>query len=153
MGLLGGLSEEAVCMDLRAESREDALRELLGRLVEGGKLAEEKLAPAMKALMAREAVGSTAIGRGIALPHARADLFDGTLVSLGLSREGVEFSALDGEPVHAIFLVLGPEGAADEYLAVLQDVSRLIQNADFRRFLGRARTSGEVLELIGEMGG
>lgn len=145
------LSEETIYTALEAAGRDDALRALLSRLVEARKLREEQIEPVLQAVLKREAVGSTAIGRGVALPHARASGLDRSVMALGLSEEGVEFNALDGEAVHAIFLVIGPEEGGDEYVVVLEKISGLIQNQDFRSFLSRARTSREVLELILEM--
>jgi len=148
------LCEELVCARLRAGARDEAIRELLGMLVNAGKLAEDRLEPVFSAIIGREALGSTAIGRGAAVPHARAPGVDQVLMALGLSRQGVEFNALDGEVVHSIFLVIGPETkAAEDYLSVMATISRLLHNDDFRRFLASARSSGEVLDLIEEMGG
>lgn len=147
------LCEELVCARLRAGARDGAIRELLGMLVSAGKLAEDRLEPVFSAIIGREALGSTAIGRGAAVPHARAPGVDQVLMALGLSLQGVEFNALDGEVVHSIFLVIGPQEAAEDYLSVMATISRLLHNDDFRRFLASARSSGEVLDLIEEMGG
>ena len=138
-------------MSLQAAGRDEVIGELLSRLVEMGRLSPEQLEPAMKAIVRREALGSTAIGRGVAVPHARVKGLDQIVIAVGLTKEGVEFNALDGEPVHAVFLVAGSEEAPDEYLAVMQKIGGLMQDSDFRRFLLRARTPGEVLELIQEM--
>ncbi len=151
MNLTELLCEEAVCMSLQAAGRDEVIGELLSRLVEMGRLSPEQLEPAMKAIVRREALGSTAIGRGVAVPHARVKGLDQIVIAVGLTKEGVEFNALDGEPVHAVFLVAGSEEAPDEYLAVMQKIGGLMQDSDFRRFLLRARTPGEVLELIQEM--
>lgn len=146
------VSEKLICTDLQAESRDEAVRVLLGRLVEAGELAEDRLEPVAQAVIGREALGSTAIGMGVALPHVRDDSLDRTVMAIGLSESGLEFNALDGEPVHAIFLVIGSEAAeADEYVMVLAKISKLLHDADFRRFLMRTTDAGEVLELIQEM--
>ena len=147
------LCEELICPRLQAGARDEAVRELLDTLVKAGKLAEDRVEPVFDAIIGREALGSTAIGRGAAVPHARAPGVDQVLMALGLSRPGVEFNALDGEVVHSIFLVVGPQEAAEDYLAVMATISRLLHNEDFRRFLASAHSSGEVLDLIAEMGG
>ena len=146
------LAEGAICTDLEAEGRDEAIRALLSRLVEVGELEGGKLEPILQAILEREALGSTAIGRGVAVPHARVGELDRTVMALGLSDTGVEFNALDGEAVHEIFLVVGPVEGADEYLGALQAIGRLIQSQDFRRFLSRARTGRDVLDLMAEMG-
>ena len=145
------ISEEVICTAVQVAGKEEAVRVLLMRLVEAGKLAQEQLEPVLRAVLEREALGSTAIGRGIAVPHARVSGIERTVMALGLSETGVEFDALDGAAVHALFLVVGSDKEADEYLAALEKISRLIQNRDFRRFLSRARTGREALELILEM--
>jgi len=152
MTLLDILIEKTICADLKATDRDKAIGELLELLVEAGQLSQDQSPSVMKAILDREAMGSTAIGRGVAVPHARSDSLSSTIMSLGLSSSGVDFHALDGEPVHAIFLVVGPGAAPNEYLAVMEKLSKLIRNSDFRRFLRRADTSREVLELIEEMG-
>jgi len=145
------LSEDVICASVQADKRDDALRELLSLFVKSGSVSEEQLAPILKALLRREKLGSTAVGKGMAVPHARVDDIPSTLMALGVSKQGVEFRALDREPVHGIFLVIGPEKDADEYIDVLRRISSLIQNPDFRRFLFRSQTGAEVLELVAEM--
>ena len=145
------ICEEAICTAVQVESKEEAVRVLLLRLVEAGKLAAEQLEPVLRAVLEREALGSTAIGRGVAVPHARVRGIERTVMAVGLSDTGVQFDALDGEAVHALFLIIGPDKDADDYLAALEKISRLIHNRDFRRFLSLTRTGREALELIAEM--
>ena len=145
------LAEQHICTDLRTDSRDDAVHEVLGHLQAAGKLNEEQVAEALEAIVQREALGTTAIGRGVAVPHARIDGVAGTVVALGLSRHGVEFNALDSEPVRVVFLVLGSTADSAQYIDTMRSVSLLIQNDDFRRFLARTRTAGEVVELVEEM--
>ncbi|MCK4284379.1 MAG: PTS sugar transporter subunit IIA, partial [Candidatus Brocadiae bacterium] len=94
---------------------------------------------------------STAIGRSVAVPHARLEGLEQILVAFGYSRGGVEFNALDGEPVRQVFLVIAPKGSADEYIGVMERITRLVQNADFRRFVAQLKSAGALLELVEEM--
>ncbi len=151
MGLTDYLHKEAMCMDLESRQRDDAIRALLDQLVEAELIDAELLEPALKAVLDRERVGSTAIGRGVAVPHARLEGIEQILVAFGYSSAGVSFHALDGEPVHQIFLVMAPNGSAGEYIEVMERITRLIQDQDFRRFVGRARRPSEVIDLIEEM--
>jgi len=151
MALADYLCRDAVCMDLAARQRDDAIRALLNALVESGHLSADELGGLLRAILDREALGSTAIGRGLAVPHARWQGLDGVLVCFGYSRAGVAFNALDGEPVHQIFLVVAPKGEADEYLNVMQRITRLVRNSDFRRFVAAAKTEKDLVELISEM--
>jgi len=145
------LAEQHICPALSAEHRDDAVQELLRRLQAAGKLNAKQVADALKAILQREALGTTAIGRGVAVPHARIDGLAQTVVALGLSRSGVEFNALDKAAVSIVFLVVGSTAGSDQYIDTMRSVSLLIQKDDFRRFLARARTAGEVVELVAEM--
>jgi PTS system nitrogen regulatory IIA component len=151
MALADYLSEDVICMDLLPRERDDAIRALLERFVAAKAMPARSVSKALAAILERERLGSTAIGRGVAVPHARLEELDKVLVAFGYSAAGVEFSALDGEPVHEVFLVIAPKGRADEYLDIMERITRLVQNDDFRRFLSRAKTSQEVIELIQEM--
>jgi PTS system fructose-specific IIA component/PTS system nitrogen regulatory IIA component len=153
MGLTDYVCEEAIRMDLAARERDEAVGELLEALVESGELPAELLDGLLRAVLEREKLGSTAIGRGLAVPHARREELDRILVCFGYSAEGIAFNALDGEPVHHIFLVVAPKGQAEEYLAIMQRITRLVQNEDFRRFVARTRTAEEVVALMREMAG
>jgi mannitol/fructose-specific phosphotransferase system IIA component (Ntr-type) len=76
---------------------------------------------------------------------------DEVCIAFGLCPEGVDFKALDGQPVTQVFLILGPKDRPEDYLDVMARITRLVQNSDFRRFLSRAGDAAEVLELIREM--
>ena len=151
MSLADYLSEGVICTDMAAQDRDEALRELLMVLVEAGQLEQEQVEPMFEALRKREMLGSTAIGNGVAVPHARLEGLGGTLVSLGVSRAGLPFNALDGAGVHEVFLVIAPENDADEYLEVMKRVSRLVQDRDFRSFIKQAKSEQEIIDLVKEM--
>ncbi len=138
-------------MDLQAVDRDAAVRELLDRLAASHAMPEALVKGALAAVLKRERLGSTAIGRGVAVPHARLDGLDGVLVAFGRSNAGVAFSALDGGPVHHVFLVVAGRDCANEYLSLMQRVSRLVQNDDFRRFVKEAQQASDLVDLIAEM--
>lgn len=145
------ISEEQVAICLQSRERDDSVREMLIQLAETEKLKKDQVEPVLRAIIKRESLGTTAVGRQIAVPHARVEGFDKTLVGVGLSEEGVDFHSLDGLPVHAIFLVVGPQEDADRYIEVLKEISNLTQKGDFRRFLAQADTAKEVVDLVEEM--
>ena len=151
MALSDHLSEESVCMSIEAAERDDALRELLVNLVSHNKLPEAQVEPSMEALLAREKLGSTALGKGVAVPHARVEGLEQTLVAFGYSEEGIEFDALDGQPVQYFFLVISPEDDHEEYVALMGKISQLVRDHDFRRFLEAARESEDVVDLVSDM--
>lgn len=151
MALSDHLSEESVCMNIEAGERDPALRELLEQLVEHQKLSQAQVEPSLEALLAREQLGSTALGKGVAVPHARVEGLEETLVAFGYSEEGIEFDALDGQPVQYFFMVISPEGDHEQYVELMGKISQLVRDHDFRRFLEAARQSEDIVELVSDM--
>ncbi len=151
MALAECVREGAVCLELEERERDDVLRHLLEKLAEAGAVPPGLTEQAFEALRAREALGSTAIGRGVAVPHARMEGLGGIVLAFGYSAEGVPFNALDGQPVHQVFLIMGLPGEADEYMDVMQRISRLVQDEDFLRFVRRVRSTEELIDLLEEM--
>lgn len=153
MPLADHLTEDAICLEVRAGQRDDVLRDMLEHLVAGGQLPADHVDDALDALIERELLGSTAIGNGVAVPHARIEALETLCIAFGLCADGVDFKALDGAPVTQIFVVLGPNDGPGEYLDAMSRITGLVQNGDFRRFVSRTRHSAEVLDLIREMDG
>ncbi len=151
MALADYVKEDAVCMDLAPAKRDDAIGALLDCLVACKALPKKLAKGALEALIDREALGSTAIGNGVAVPHARLKGLRETVIAFGYIAQGVEFNALDGELAHQVFLILAPPGASDEYIEVMGRITRLVQNADFRRFVGQVGSPAAMIELIEEM--
>ncbi len=109
-----------------------------------------KRAQMVSVLMAREELGSTGIGDGIAIPHGKIPELDELIVSCGRSKKGIDFNARDGKPVHFFFLLLAPENSAGQHLKVLAMISRLSRNKVFRKKLMEAGSTTELYELIVE---
>ncbi len=151
MALVDYLCEGAVCMELREDERDDAIRALLHNLVGGRLVPDDLVEAALEKIIAREELGTTAIGKGVAVPHARLEGLEKALVAFGYSSEGIEFNALDGQPVHQVFLVVAPRDHTDEYIAIMERITRLVQNPDFRRFVAQSSNAEEVIELVAEM--
>jgi PTS system nitrogen regulatory IIA component len=151
MALRDYVCREAIRTDLQADEREEAIRALLEQFVAGGALAGEKVEEVFGALIKREKLGSTAIGNGVAVPHARLDGLNGIAVGFAHCPRGVEFNALDGAPVYEVFLVIASRESNDEYISVMERITRLVQNQDFRRFVAAARDDRQVMDLIDEM--
>ena len=153
MALIEYLDEDTITMDLQAVERDAALRALLETVVDAGRLPEDMVEPALDALIEREKLGSTGIGNGVAVPHARVGDLDETAIAFGYSDAGVSFNALDGEPVHHIFLVVGPEGEEDTYAEIMRQISSLVRDDDFRHFLRQTRNTAQVQDVIEDMAG
>jgi len=104
-----------------------------------------------RAVFDREADRSTGIGRGLAVPHCRSDKLESFYVSVGVLKDGVEWGALDGRPIHFIFLVVGPGNKPEAYLQLLSQISRLIRLPDATKRLLAAGTPQEVVNVIREL--
>ena len=137
-----------VFSQLEGGDREAVLREMVGRLVENDEVAAGDLEPIIEGLMARERLGTTGIGRGLAIPHVRYDELDELLVAVGRSNTGIDFASVDGSPVEIVFLIISPESKQDDYLAALRWVSVVARDEYHNKLLHGARTPGDFIELF-----
>ncbi len=138
---------------LETISKEEVFQEMLDRVVEAGHITKRDRTAMKKLLIEREAQGSTGLGNGIAVPHFKAKkLIDHHLV-VANSQAGIQFDAIDGQPVHTLFLVMGPAEDSEGHLQVLRWVSSLARSADFRRFVLNAKSEAEIRDLLEEMSG
>jgi PTS system fructose-specific IIC component len=103
------------------------------------------------ALLEREKLGSTGIGNGYAIPHVKHGSVKDLEVALGISRYGIDFNSIDGEPVTHVFLIVANPEAPEEYLRLLQWIAKIARNQDFTRFLRNAKDVPEILSLLREM--
>ncbi|NQS89303.1 PTS sugar transporter subunit IIA, partial [Patescibacteria group bacterium] len=102
----------------------------------------------VKILLQREALGSTGIGNGIAIPHGKSDKVKKLVAAFGISKQGVDFESLDGEPVYIFFLLVAPIDSAGPHLKALARISRLLKDKSFRNTLKAAKTKEELVEII-----
>jgi PTS system nitrogen regulatory IIA component len=144
------VSCDAIIEDLAATQKEEVLKEMVGVLVEKGRLPKSLASSVVKMLMSREELGSTGIGKGVAVPHAKHDGIEGLVGAFARSKAGVEFAALDGQPVHLIFLLLSSKESSGQHLEALAKVARLVRDDRFCRFLREARDAKELAELLEE---
>jgi len=141
---------EAIIVDLQATGKEDAIREIAGGLTAAGRLAEGDLESVSRAILGREELGSTGIGQGVAVPHTRHPTVDRLIGTVALSRKGVDFAALDGEPVNIFFLLISPPNQPGDHLRALENISRHLKDERFVNFLRQAKTREQVVELLQE---
>lgn len=141
-----------VFLDLKASTKEDALQEIISGLNEKEVFEEKTASAALKAVKEREKIGSTGIGNGVAIPHAKTKSVGEMVVALGRSVEGLPYKSIDGEPVDIVFLILSPPEEAEQHLECLRWVSKLVRNKDFCMFFRRAKNVREVQALLREMG-
>lgn len=100
--------------------------------------------------MKREELGSTGIGRGIAVPHTKHPSVDQLTGTVGISQEGVDFQSLDGEPVQLFFLLVSPPDRPGDHLRALENISRQLRDDTFCRFLKQAKSTDDVKTLLEE---
>lgn len=142
------LIEDALVEELNASDKEGAMRELVLSLRETGTIKSSKVDSIVEALMSREQLGSTGIGRGVAVPHARHSAFKEPVGVFGHSSTGVQFDSLDGAPVYAIFLFMSPVPALQEHLKGLALIARLARSETFCRLLRETTGREDLLALL-----
>ncbi len=101
-------------------------------------------------LLDREKLGSTGIGDGIAIPHGKLKGLDSLVISFGRSREGIDFDAIDGKPVHIFFLLMAPESSTGQHLKALAKISRMLKDPEFRSDLMSARSAEDIYRKIAD---
>src|SRR3954452_11518205 len=141
---------EAIHVDLQATGKEDAIREIVRSLNQAGRLAEGDLDSVTKAILGREELGSTGIGQGVAVPHTRHPTVSRLIGTVALSKRGVDFAALDGEPVDILFLLISPPNQPGDHLRALENISRHLKDERFVSFLRQAKTRDAVVDLLEE---
>ena len=144
------VSREAVRADLTADDKESVIREMAQALLAAGKIAPSEFEGIIKAILKREELGSTGIGRGVAVPHTKHASVDRLIGTVGVSAEGVDFDSLDGEKVHLFFLLISPPDRPGDHLRALENVSRQLRDETFCKFLKQAKNSDEILQLLDE---
>ncbi len=152
MDLVDILSREQILTDLRATNRWEAIDELIGNLVTTGKIMAEHRDAITAAVKKRETSMSTGIGFGIGIPHASTDLIYEVVGALGRSRNGVNFDALDNQPVKLVMLFLVPQGQFQKHLHTLANIAKLLHKADFRQALEAAPDAAAMLTIIRDYG-
>ena len=148
MKLVDILVRDACRIEMTARTKKEALKELSGALCESvdGLIATELL----DMLLEREKLGTTAMGDGVAIPHARMESLGRLLGSFGRSREGVEFDSIDGEPANLFFLLVAPGQGGSAHLLTLAKLSRMLGSDEFRARLAELQTADELFAAIEE---
>ncbi len=144
------IAPTAIVDDLEATNKDEALTELVDVFITSNQLRPESRKGILTALRNREKLGSTGIGQGVAIPHAKHPSIKTIVGAFGRSREGLLFDALDGEKVHLFFLLLSNHDSASKHLECLAYISKHIREDTFRRFLRNARDTDEIRELLAE---
>ena len=139
------LKEDRISLNIKAHTKEEAIKELSVLLKDAPEIADFDLF--LKEVFERETLKTTGIGSELAIPHARTDAVKSFIIALGKSNEGVEFESLDGKPVKLIFLMGTPKGKnINGYLEILARLTRLLQHESFRKALLEASSPKDIID-------
>lgn len=142
-------TEDAISLDLQGESKDEILKELIGLLG----VDEKSQAILFKMLKRRENLGSTGIGRGIAIPHCRSLVVNRLRVAFGHRKSPVDYKAIDDAPVQDFFLIVAPPlEVSNQYLPVLGKIAQFCKEADVPERLAKLESPAEFLALLNEKG-
>lgn len=145
MKILDLLDKKAIIADLTATDKEGVIAELIAPISRLKQIDRNDL---VRVIMNREQLGSTGIGEGVGIPHGKLRDLSSLVMGFGLSRQGIDFDAIDGQPVYIFFLLLTPENAAGLHLKMLARISRILKNDLFRQQLREAQTADDVYAVI-----
>jgi len=152
MDLVDILTKDQILTDLQAADRWQAIDELLNILVTTGKIQAQHRDAIAAVVKKRETSMSTGIGFGIGIPHASTDLIKEVVGALGRSRKGMNFDALDNQPVNLVMLFLVPQGQFQKHLHTLANIAKLLHRAEFRQALDQAPDAEAMLKVIKDQG-
>jgi len=130
------ISREAIRADLTAQDKEGVIREMVQTLLDAGKIKPDEQESIVKAILKREELGSTGIGRGVAVPHTK--------------HPSVDFQSLDGEKVQLLFLLISPPDRPGDHLRALENISRQLRDDTFCRFLKKSSSAEDIGQLLDE---
>ncbi len=148
MKILDVLRKEHIKLGLEATNKSDVINELLALLKE---IPPDKKEVIKKEIMEREAIKSTGIGHGIAIPHTETETVEGIHVAFGISKKGVDFLSLDGDPVHVFILVIANKTLNLKYLSLLAHIVRILSKKEIRERLLKARSKNEIVNILKEV--
>lgn len=154
MKLLGFLSPDAIVTDLGNCSKDEAIQRLVEAAMSTSGIPAENKEKIIEQVLAREAKGSTGLGGGVALPHVKGtDEVSELCGAFGRSDAGIDYNAVDGRPVHVLFLILSPKDQLDKHIGILRRISEIRENEHYLASFQRAKGAEALAKLIGGLGG
>ena len=150
MQLLESVVEKAISAELVATERDAAIEEIIDAMVSAGALSPELRDEFIKSIIKRENRGSTGFGHGVAVPHVKHTAISKMAVAVAISPQGVEFNALDRQPVYSIVLLLSPEDKPEDHLDAMEAIFGNLSRETIRRFLRQATCVEHVMTLLEE---
>ncbi len=144
------IKTDAIRAELKSATKPAVIEELVQSLTEAGEIDSEQRDDIIAAIMKREDLGSTGIGRGVAVPHTKHPSVQRLVGTVGVSEAGIDFDSLDGEPVQLFFLLISPPERPGDHLRALENISRQLRDETFCRFLKQSKTAQDISQLLQE---
>jgi len=140
------IAKEITTLNLQATTKETVIDELVELLYKSGRITEVE--GFKNEIIKREELGSTGVGFGVAIPHAKTEYVDTPSLAFGLSHKGVDYDSLDGEKAHIFFMIAAPASGANLHLQTLAKLSRKLIHDDFRDALRNVKTQEELQNIL-----
>ena len=140
----------AIRADLQADDKETVITELVACLVDSARVSVDDRDSIVQAIMKREELGSTGIGKGVAVPHTKHPSVERLVGTVGVSPDGVDFNSLDGEKVQLFFMLLSPPDRPGDHLRALESISKQLREDTFCRFLKQSKSAEDIQLLLEE---
>lgn len=148
MNIANYFSEKNILVGLKASDKREVLEALVGLLDRNGLISNPRKLVAQ--LLDRESLGSTAIGQGIAFPHSQSAAAKAQAIAVGISKDGVPFGSLDGEPAHVFFLMVGPEGPNRDHLRTMSVISGFLREKGLAQKMKNVASPAELMALFSQ---
>lgn len=142
---------KAIVPELKAKDRDGAITELVTALVKAGKIRSSNSTEITKAVIKREKEASTGMGKGVAVPHVKHSSVKEAVAAVGRSSRGIDFSALDKQPVYSVLLLISPVDNPEKHLQAMENIFKHLQQEKFRKFLRQSQTAAQVEDLLREV--
>lgn len=144
------ITTKAIRAELSSYTKETVIAEMVQALVDSGEISADQQEDILASIMKREELGSTGIGRGVAVPHTKHPSVQKLVGTVGVSVDGVDFDSLDGERVQLFFLLISPPERPGDHLRALENISRQLRDDTFCRFLKQSKTGDDINQLLKE---
>jgi len=144
------VKKDAIRANLKSTTKEAVIDELVQSLLDAGEITADQRDDIIAAIMKREELGSTGIGRGVAVPHTKHPSVASLVGTVGVSEVGVDFDSLDGERVQLFFLLISPPERPGDHLRALENISRQLRDESFCRFLKQSKSTDDIQQLLQE---
>ncbi|MCH2113532.1 MAG: PTS sugar transporter subunit IIA [Pirellulales bacterium] len=150
MKFIDFVSREAIRTCVEVDDKEQVIQAMATALLESGKITEDQRESIVEAILKREELGSTGIGRGVAVPHTKHPSVTELVGTVAVSEQGIDFDSLDGEKVHLLFMLVSPPDRPGDHLRALENISRQLRDETFCRFLKQSQAPADVWQLLEE---